>query len=47
MVDHEESWLPALLVAAAIDGALTLTAIAGLVSFCVGAAGLGSILRNA
>ena len=47
LVDHDEGdWLLALLIAAAINGGLTLTGIGALVSFCVGAAGFGVVVRD-
>jgi len=47
LVDHDDGdWLVPLLVAATINGALTLTGIGGLVSFCVGAAGFGTVVRD-
>jgi hypothetical protein len=45
-VDSADDWLRPLAVGAAINGALTLTGIGGLVSFCIGAAGVGAILRD-
>ncbi|MFC6721436.1 hypothetical protein ACFQHN_28490 [Natrialbaceae archaeon GCM10025896] len=45
IVDAEDWKLP-LLVGAAINGALALTGIGGLVSFCIGAAGFGAVLRD-
>ena len=45
-VGHEDGWTKALLVAAGINGLLTLTGIGGIVSFCVGAAGFGAVLRS-
>lgn len=46
LVGHESGWLKPLLLAAAINGGLTLTAVGGVVSFGVGAAGFGAILRG-
>ncbi|MFC7132859.1 MULTISPECIES: hypothetical protein [Salinibaculum] len=46
LVDHRDGWFVPLLVAAAINGGLTLTGIGGLVSFAVGAAGFGAILSD-
>lgn len=46
LVGHEDGWLPALLVAAAINGGLTLTGIGALIGFCIGAAGFGTVLRD-
>jgi hypothetical protein len=44
--DSTEEWLKPLAVGAAINGGLALTGIGGLVSFCIGAAGFGAILRD-
>lgn len=47
LVDHDEgSWLVPLVVAAAINGGLTLTGIGALVSLCIGAAGFGVVVRD-
>lgn len=46
LVGHEDGWLPALVVAAGLNGGLALTGIGGIVSFCVGAAGFGAVMRN-
>ena len=47
LVDHGEGdWLVPLLIAAAINGGLTLTGIGALVAFCVGAAGFGVVVRD-
>ena len=46
LVGVGDGWLKPLLVAAAINGGLTLTAVGGLVSFCVGAVGFGAVLRD-
>lgn len=40
-----DGWFKPLLVGAAVNGGLALTGIGGLVSFCLGAAGFGAILR--
>lgn len=45
-VDREDGWTTPLLVAAGINGLLTLTGIGGLLSFCIGAAGFGTVLRE-
>lgn len=45
IVDDEDWKLP-LFVGAAINGGLALTGIGGLVSFCIGAAGFGAVLRD-
>lgn len=47
LVGREEGWLKPLLVAAALNGALALTGIGGLVSFAVGSVGVGCVLRDA
>jgi len=46
LVDRSDGWLKPLLVAAALSGGLTLTAIGGIVSFAIGAAGFGAILSD-
>jgi len=46
LVGHEDGWLKPLLVGAAINGVLVLTGIGGLVSFVIGAAGFGAVLRS-
>jgi hypothetical protein len=46
LVGVDDGWLKPLLVAAAINGGLTLTAVGGLISFCVGATGFGAVLRD-
>lgn len=46
LVGREDGWTKPLLVAAAINGGLTLTGIGGLVSFCIGAAGFGAVLKD-
>jgi len=45
LIGHEDGWLKPLLVAGAINGGLALTGVRGIVSFAVGAAGLGTVLR--
>ena len=45
-VGREDGWLKPLLVAALINGGITLTGIGGLVSFAVGAAGFGALIRD-
>ncbi|MFC6719424.1 hypothetical protein ACFQGT_02490 [Natrialbaceae archaeon GCM10025810] len=47
LVDRRSGWAKPLVVAAAISGALALTGIGGIVSFFVGAAGFGAVLRSA
>jgi hypothetical protein len=46
LVGREDGWAKPLVVAAAIDGGLTLTGIGGLVALCIGAAGFGAVLRD-
>ncbi|WP_267642195.1 hypothetical protein [Haloarchaeobius amylolyticus] len=46
LVGREDGWTKPLLVGAAINGGLALTGIGGIVSFCIGAAGFGAVLRN-
>lgn len=46
LVGHDDGWTKPLLVGAAINGALTLTGIGGLVGFGIGAAGFGAVLRD-
>ncbi len=46
LVDRDNGWLRPLLVAAALSGGLALTGIGGLVSFCIGAAGFGAVLKG-
>lgn len=45
LVGHEDGWGKPLLVAARMNGLLTLTGIGTLVAICVGAAGFGAVLR--
>jgi hypothetical protein len=45
LVGHDDGWLPALLVAAGLNGALTATGIGGFIGLAVGAAGFGAILK--
>ncbi|MFC6954176.1 hypothetical protein [Halorubellus litoreus] len=45
-VDVDDDWVVALVVAAALNGVLTLTGIGALLSFCIGAAGFGTLLRG-
>jgi hypothetical protein len=44
-VDVDDDWVVALVVAAALNGVLTFTGIGALLSFCIGAAGFGTLLR--
>jgi len=46
LVGREEGWTKPLLVGAGINGLLTVTGIGGIVSFAVGAAGFGAVLRD-
>lgn len=46
LVGHEDGWKKPLLVAAGINGGLTLTGIGGLLTFGIGAAGFGAVLRQ-
>ena len=46
LVDRDDGWLKPLLVAAGLNGGLALTGIGGLVSFVVGAVGVGCVLRD-
>ncbi|WP_435334934.1 hypothetical protein [Haloarchaeobius sp. TZWWS8] len=46
LVGREDGWAKPLVVAAAINGGLTLTGFGSIVSFCVGAAGFGAVLRD-
>lgn len=47
LVGRADGWAKPLVVAAAINGALALTGVGGIVSFFVGAAGFGAVLRSA
>jgi len=47
LVGRDGSWLKPLVVAAGLNGGLALTGIGGLVSFVVGAVGVGCVLRDA
>lgn len=44
-VDVDDDWVVALVVAAALNGVLTFTGVGALLSFCIGAAGFGTLLR--
>ncbi|MDS0300774.1 hypothetical protein NDI76_18660 [Halogeometricum sp. S1BR25-6] len=46
LVGREDGWTKPLLVAAGINGALALTGVGGIVSFGIGAAGFGAVLRD-
>lgn len=45
-VGREDGWLVPLLVAAGINGLLTVTGIGGIVTLVVGATGFGAVLRH-
>ncbi|MDS0282925.1 hypothetical protein [Haloarcula onubensis] len=46
LVGRDDGWAKPLVVGAAINGALTLTGIGGLLTFAIGAAGFGAVLRD-
>lgn len=46
LVGREDGWLKPLVVAAALDGGLTLTGVGALLALGVGAAGFGAVLRD-
>ncbi|WP_236039245.1 hypothetical protein [Haloarcula salinisoli] len=46
LVGRGDGWVKPLLVGAGINGALTLTGIGGIVTFAIGAAGFGAVLRD-
>lgn len=46
IVGREDGWLKPLLVGAAINGGLTLTGIGAILTFVVGAAGFGAVMRD-
>lgn len=46
LVDRDDGWLKPLLVAATLNGLLTLSGVGGLVAFVVGATGFGAVLRD-
>lgn len=46
LVGREDGWTTPLLVATGINGALPLTGIGGLVSFAVGAVGVGAVIND-
>jgi len=46
LVGREDGWTKPLFAGAAINGVLTLTGIGGLVTFAIGAAGFGAVLRD-
>ena len=46
LVGRKDGWPKPLLVGAAINGGLTLTGIGGIITFAIGAAGFGTVLRE-
>jgi len=46
VVGHDDGWVKPLVVGAGINGALTLTGLGGIVTFAIGAAGFGAVLRD-
>lgn len=46
LIGRDDGWLKPLLLAAGINGVLTITGIGGLISLCIGAAGFGAVLRS-
>lgn len=46
LVGHDDGWVKPLVVAAAMNGALALTGVGGIVAFVVGAAGFGAVVRS-
>jgi hypothetical protein len=46
LVGHDDGWAKPLVVGAAINGGLTLTGVGGLLTFAIGAAGFGTVLRG-
>lgn len=46
LVGRDDGWTKPLLLAAGINGALALSGVGGIVSFCVGATGFGAVLRD-
>lgn len=46
LVGHEDGWGKALVVGAGLNGLLTITGIGGLLAFCIGAAGFGTVVRD-
>ncbi len=46
LVARDDGWLKPLLVAATLNGLLTLSGVGGLVAFVVGATGFGAVLRD-
>lgn len=46
LVGREDGWVKPLLVGAGINGALALTGIGAILTFAIGAAGFGTVLRD-
>lgn len=46
LVGHDDGWAAPLVIGAAINGALVVTGIGGLLSFVIGAAGFGAVLSG-
>lgn len=46
LVGRDDGWAKPLLVGAGINGALTLTGVGGILTFAIGAAGFGAVLRD-
>ncbi len=46
VVDRDDGWLLPLLLAAGLNGGLTLTGVGGLVSLVVGMVGFGAVIRD-
>jgi len=46
LVGRADGWAKPLVVGAAINGALTLTGVGGILTFAIGAAGFGAVLRD-
>lgn len=46
LFEDAEDWKKPLVVGALINGGLALTGVGGIVSFCIGAAGFGAVLRD-
>lgn len=46
LVGHDDGWAKPLLVGVAINGGLTVTGVGGILSFAIGAAGFGAVLKK-
>lgn len=46
LVGHEDGWAKPLLVAAGVNGVLTVTGVGSILTFAIGAAGFGTVLRE-